>query len=99
MEWSFIEKNRCSLLGKDFIGAKKSSKVIHIGLLHKKIYEIFDEKFGKDGFLMHVSSTPTAAPSPLKKIKLNPSPQLFRAIMLKVGFLNISSFLPSPSYP
>merc|ERR1719208_687408 len=69
MEFSFIEKNRCTICFKDFIGAKKSSKVIHIGLEHKMIYDILDEEFGKDGFLKHDPNSPLPAPPPLKKIK------------------------------
>ena len=80
MEYIFIEKNRCTVCQKDFIGAKKSSKVIHIGLEHKKIFEILDEEFGKDGYLKHDSSTPVAPP-PLKKIR--PDPQ-FRPIAPKI---------------
>ena len=71
MEFSFIEKNQCVVCHKDFLGAKKSSKVIHIGLEHRKIYEILDEEFGKDGYLKHDSSTPIAPP-PLKKIRAEP---------------------------
>jgi len=67
MEFEFIEKNKCVHCDKDFIGAKKSSKVIHIGLEHKKIFEILEEEFGKDGYLKHDSLTP--AMPPLKKIK------------------------------
>jgi len=67
MEFDFIDKNKCVHCDKDFIGAKKSSKVIHIGLEHKKIFEILEEEFGKDGYLKHDSMTP--AMPPLKKIK------------------------------
>jgi len=67
MEFEFIEKNKCVHCDKDFIGAKKSSKVIHIGVEHKKIFEILEEDFGKDGYLKHDSLTP--AMPPLKKIK------------------------------
>ena len=87
MEFSFIEKNRCTICFKDFIGAKKSSKVIHIGLEHKKIYEILEEEFGVDGYLKHDSSTPLQPP-PLKKMKPDPS---FRPVVPK---LELSS--PSP---
>merc|ERR1719367_2673359 len=38
MEFTFMEKNRCVICQKDFTGAKKASKVIHIGLEHKKIF-------------------------------------------------------------
>jgi len=69
MEYQFIEKNKCVHCDKDFIGAKKSSKVIHIGVEHKKIFEILEEEFGKDGYLKHDSLTP--AMPPLKKIKTN----------------------------
>ena len=86
MEFTFMEKNRCVICQKDFVGAKKSSKVIHIGLEHKKIFDILDEEFGKDGYLKHDSSTPLAPP-PLKKIKTEPQPQ-YRPIAPK---------LPSPT--
>ena len=74
MEFTFMEKNRCVICQKDFTGAKKASKVIHIGLEHKKIFDILDEEFGKDGYLKHDSSTPIGPP-PLKKIKLESQPQ------------------------
>ena len=98
MEFSYIEKNRCTICGKDFIGAKKSSKVIHIGLEHKKIYDILDEEFGKDGFLKHDSSTPLAAPPPLKKIRPDPVPQ-FRPIAPKVEFPSSPVIAPKPITP
>ena len=86
MEYSFIEKNRCTICFKDFIGAKKSSKVIHIGLEHKKIYEILDEEFGVDGYLKHDSSTPLQPP--LKKMKPDPT---FRPIAPKMDLSSPSS--------
>ena len=86
MEFSFIEKNRCTICFKDFIGAKKSSKVIHIGLEHKMIYGILEKEFGPDGYLKHDSSTPIQPP-PLKKMKPDPT---FRPIAPKLE-------LPSPS--
>lgn len=67
MEFDFIVRNKCVHCGKDFIGAKKSSKVIHIGVEHKKIFEILEQEFGKDGYLKHDSSTPSMPP--LKKIR------------------------------
>ena len=82
MEFTFMEKNRCVICQKDFVGAKKASKVIHIGLEHKKIFDILDEEFGKDGYLKHDSSTPVAPP-PLKKIKLEPPQPQYRPIAPK----------------
>ena len=87
MEFTFMEKNRCVICQKDFVGAKKASKVIHIGLEHKKIFDILDEEFGKDGYLKHDSSTPIAPP-PLKKIKMEPQPQ-YRPIAPKATFLRL----------
>ena len=94
MELSFIEKNRCTACNKDFIGAKKSSKVIHIGLEHRVIYDILDEEFGKDGYLKHDGSTPVAPP-PLKKIR--PDPQ-FRPIAPKIE-LSVAPPTPAPVVP
>ena len=37
-----------SYLPEDFVGSKKVSKVIHIGLEHKKILDILDEEFVKN---------------------------------------------------
>ena len=87
MEFSFIEKNRCTICFKDFIGAKKSSKVIHIGLEHKMIYGILEKEFGVDGYLKHDSSTPVQPP-PLKKMKPDPT---FRPIAPKLEVSSPSS--------
>ena len=81
MEMQFIVKNKCVHCGKDFIGAKKSSKVIHIGLEHKQIFNILDEEFGKDGYLKYDANTPVMPP--LKKIKIQPD---FRPIAPKLEF-------------
>ena len=59
-----MENNRCVICQKDIVGSKKASKVIHIGLEHKKIFDILDEEFGKNRCLKHDSSTPVT-PSPL----------------------------------
>jgi len=81
MEYNFIEKNKCIHCDKDFIGAKKSSKVIHIGVEHKKIFEILEEEFGKDGYLKHDSDTP--AMPPLKKIRTN---ELVKPLASQIDF-------------
>ena len=47
MEFTFTENNLSVICKKDFVGSKKASKVIHIGLEHKKILDILD----KDGYL------------------------------------------------
>jgi len=83
MEYLFIEKNKCIHCDKDFIGAKKSSKVIHIGVEHKKIFEILEEEFGTDGYLKHDTSTP--AMPPLKKIKTN---EMVQPLTPKIDFSN-----------
>ena len=97
LEFSYIIKNQCTLCGKDFVGAKKSSKVIHIGLEHKKIYDILDEEFGKDGFLKHDPNSPLPAPPPLKKIK--PDPIIFRPIAPKIDFTGAQPLPQKPIAP
>ena len=92
-----MEKNRCVICQKDFVGAKKASKVIHIGLEHKKIFDICDEEFCKDGYLKHDSSTQVAPPS-LKKIKMEPQPQ-YRPIAQKATSpisQSVASMSPEP---
>ena len=51
MEFTFTENNQCVICKKDFVGSKKASKVIHIGMEHKKILDILHEELGKNGYL------------------------------------------------
>jgi len=46
LEFTFIVRNKCVECGRDFIGAKKSSKVIHIGVEHRQIFPILEAEFG-----------------------------------------------------
>ena len=47
LEESYIVHNKCLPCKKQFIGTKKSTKVIHIGVYHQKIHEILQQNLGQ----------------------------------------------------
>ena len=73
LEYSFIVRNKCVECGRDFVGAKKSSKVIHIGVEHKQIFPILELEFGQsDGVPRAEDYRPAKRPRPLSQDTSSP---------------------------
>ena len=69
---NFFEGNKCIKCGKDFTGAKKSSKRIHVGVYHMQAMELYEEKYGTSPF--NVKWNKAKNIEPIKKEKLNSVP-------------------------
>merc|ERR1719342_1426216 len=95
---NFFEGNKCIKCGKDFTGAKKSSKRIHVGVYHMQAMKLYEEKYGTSPFNVNWNKDKNI--EPIKKEKLNSAPDAEKRLQKKLqnGEMNVSFVKKSISH-